>query len=567
MSYASEAAALTRTPITVAIITLDYCAQTFGVAGCGGTGAACYNTYHTCKYKTGYLKSSREYEFSSADAPLPYPGPRPYIKSTTLLPTEITDNMTITGRLKLDLYDEPDTDVGIDPYRSTRSTIQGTFFKKLLARNPNYKGRKVEIYDTFPGLAWYERVQRGLGTIDSIKISKGIVTIEAADGLKKLADIDIPAKLDIKLVTDITADAIAMTLSTLDGLSATGYVRIGDEIIGYAASDAPSNAIQNCTRAAFGTTAQDHTQGSKVDKCRYYPPTNPFDLLKEILSVDCGLASSEYSGTTFDYWRDWPGGDVEFSALITEPTKAEQLYFEICDLLDCASWVGEDLKITIRRNIPNVPDLAYTSITDALHISDSDSSADLNDASRATRVVLYWDKGALAPDEEVGSYGRGDIGIDPDAESVNDYNEELPKTIFCRWLRTGYLQDEVMDGYVKDLVLRRLLNLRDARPIITVSVDLKDASIKTGDYAVLQTDELQTAAGISITERYQVIRREPKGATINLKMQQLGAERICFIAADSAPDYDAASEAQREYGYIGADNTGLIDNMPGYVNW
>lgn len=494
------------------------------------------------------------------------PCPRPYLKEVTLLPTEINDTSTVTGRYKIELLDEPDGDIGIDPYVAQRTSVQGTYFKKLLARNPNYKGRRVRIYDGFVGIPRDEFQLRGIGVIDSISIGKGAVTIEAVDGLKQLADIDIPPKLDIKLVADIAVDAVAMTLSTLAGLDDSGYVRLGDEIIQYTALDTPTNRLTGCTRGAFGTVAAEHKAQDRVDKCRYYPPTNPFDLLKEILSVDCGLTTDIYDAAAFDYWRDWPGGEVPFSALIVEPLPADQLYFEICDILDCASWIGEDLKLTIRRNMPNEPGRAYTVINDNAHIAEKASSVDLNDASRATRVILYWDKSVLAADGEVSSYARGDIGIDPDAEGDNNYAEQVPKIIYCRWLRRNYLQEEIMTGYIRDFVLRRMLNLRDARPIIQISVELKDTAIRTGEYAIVQTDELQTPAGLPISDRYQIIRREAKGSLIDLKARKLGNDPICFITPDAAPDYDDATEAEREYGYI-ADDAGTINDGPGYLIW
>lgn len=566
MTYADQAEALSRTPVSLTVITLDYCGRVFGVAPCTASGEPCYNTFHTCKAKTAYLKGTKDYEFTSSDAPLPFPGPRPYLKAVTLLPTEIGSEMTVKGRLKLDLYDEPDDDIGIDPYVAQRASVQGTYFKKLLARNPNYKGRPVATYDGFIGIDRSEFIQRGLGTIDSIAISKGVVTIEAVDGLKALAKIDIPPKLDIKVVSAIDTAATQITLSTLEGLDAAGYVRIGDEVIQYAALDVPTNRLMTCTRAAFGTAAAEHSANDKVDKCRYFPPTNPFDLLKEILSVDCSLNAGAFDSAAFDYWRDWPGGEVPFSALITESVTAEQLYFEICDVLDCASWVGEDLRITIRRNMPNEPGRAYTLISDAATISNKSPQVDLNDAIRVTRVILYWNKTILAADDQVTSYGRADIGVDPDAEGPNDYNEQVEKIVYCRWISTRYLQEEVVNGYVKDFVLRRMLNLRDARPIITISVELKDAAIRTGDYAIVQTDELQTAAGIPISERYQVVRREPKGASIGLKLQQLANERVCFITPDAAPEYDSAAVADREYGYI-SDDSGGINDGAGYLIW
>lgn len=570
MTYSSELAAISRTPVTLMVMTLDFCAETFGSAPCTATGDKCYNTYPTCKDKTNFNRTTKDYKFVSADAPLPFKtGERPYITSITHLPTEIKDSLTVNARVVVELADEPDTDIGIDPYVSTRSSVQGTFWKKLLARNPNFKGRTAKAYEGFLGLSEGAYEQKFVGMIDNIKLSKGKVRIEIADLLTSLSDIEMPPKLDIKLIEDITDSQVEITLTTVTGLdSPSGYVRINDEIIYYTAVNDVTNVISGITREYFSTTKAEHSENDKVQKVRYYAPANPFNILKEMLLTDADIASGYVDSTNFDYWRDWPGGEVNFSAIVSEPTKLSKLYFEIVDLIDCKSWVGEDLKITIRRNIPNEPGRSYTHLSDEANIVENSASVDLNPKSRISRVLLYWDKSTIGDMAKIESYGRLDITVEADAESDNEYAEVMEKKFFCRWLRSGYVAEEDMAQFIENFSARQVWRQRDAMPLMALYTELKDSDIKTGEYVRLSTDELLQEDGNPLDRAiFQIVKRDPKKHKVSIRVLKITPARIGFIAPDATPDYASASEADKEYGFI-TDNDGLMaDGTQGYHIW
>ncbi|MBT9175485.1 MAG: hypothetical protein DDT22_01164 [candidate division WS2 bacterium] len=571
MSYSSQLAEISRTPISLATIVLDFCSRTFGVAPCNIPGRPCYNTFPTCRVRHAFARTTRNYDFVSADAHLisgHLPLGRPYIKSIKYLPCEIKDNLTINARVILEMYDEPDTDIGIDPYVLQRASVQGTFWKKLLARNMNYKGREIRIHEGFIGIARGEFRQKWVGVIDNITVDKGIAKIETKDLLKRLSDIEVPPKLDIKLVAGITAAATEMTLTTVSGLARpAGYVRLKDEIILYTHVDPSTNRLMGLVRGFFNTIATAHAINDKVQVVKYYSPVNPFDLLMHMLNVDAGIPWTQIDTTAFVYWRDWPGGEINFSAIISEPTRLDKLYFEIVDLLDCKSWVAENLKITIRRNMPNEPGRPYFFLTDEANIIHDSTSVDLNEKSRLTRIVMYWDKTTLGKIDDVGQYNRIDVAIDADAESVNEYNDIIEKKIFCRWLRTGLMQEELMAQFIRNTITRQLFRQRNAQPLIDLSVELKDSGIITGSYCRVSTDEILNIDGTPlVNEVFQVVRRDFKGHTIDLKLLKLPSERWGFIAPNDLPVFDSASDAQREFGFI-TDAHGMIGERSGYYIW
>jgi hypothetical protein len=568
-----------RTSVALVILDLDFCTRTFGVSPCLATGTHCYNTWGTCKYLSAYLAAPKEYKFSSADAKAAFDGCRPYIDSVKLLPTEIKTNFTVSGRVNVDFLDEPDEDVGVDPYWSERSSHPGTFFKKLLARNKNYKGRRIRVYEGYAGMTEGDYVLRWVGKIENITISGSSVKLEAVDLLKDLSKIEVPPRLAIKLAVDLASGQMAaVTLTSVGGLDVSnGYIRVDDEIIGYATANTETNQLLNLTRGAFGTGAIDHGVNDKVQKCRYFPPTNPYDLLLGMLTVDAAIASEYADSAAFEFYKTWPGGDVDFWTIISEPMKLSDLYFEIVDLLDAKSWVAEDLKITIRRNVANSPGQTLYKLTDADHIIHRSMKVDLNEKSRITRTLIYWQKSPTGKDKEVTSYSRLDVAIDADAESASGYGEVIEKKIYCRWLDTTYQQEELVAQYVRNLAMRQTRRSRDAQALVTLELDTKDSEIKTGNFVQLDSDELLNPDGTPLeASTFQSVRREKKKSTIALTLQRIvSGTRICFICpnedqetpTDPYPAYASASELEREYGFI-TENDGLMPNGdPGYIIW
>ena len=389
----------------------------------------------------------------------------------------------------------------------------GTFWKKLLARNPHYKGRPLEIYEGFLGMAEGNFQQRYYMKIDKITLGKGKVSVEAVDLLKDLSKIYVPAKVDLKLVAAIDAEDTALTVSDASDLDETGYVRIGDEIIYYGAKNGTTGELSSLTRAAFETEADSHDANDKLQPCRYYDWANPFDILNtEMLQTDAGIDADYIDTDAFDDAKGWPGGEIDLSAIISEPTKLSDLYFELIDLLDCKTWVAEDLKITIARNTPNRGGRAYTILTDEANNVHASGAADLNPDSRVSRVVVYWDQRSVIGDaDDETNYRRLHIAVDADGEGENAYGEEAEKILYCRWMRTGEHSEEEMTGFIGDLAARRVINQKEARPIIKVAVEIKDSEIRTGGYVRLTTGELQDIEGSPVTLR-PVSSRE-KGGT------------------------------------------------------
>ena len=552
MTYATKLADISRSLCILDEIDLDFCSLTYGTGACTASGAAgteCHNTYKTCQDKANFAKTTKTYQKTSLNTAVPFPGPRPYLDKTTFLATEIKDKLSVKQRVKATFVDEPDTDIGIDPYVANRISVQGTFWKKLLARNPNYKGRPFRQYQGFVGEPENEFQERFAGTIDNITLKSGKVTIEAVDLLSSLSDVTIAAEIEAELNVDITATSVSLTLTDTDELTeSTGYIKLSDEIIYYTAKNDTTNTLTTELqyRGMFGTTAAAHNEGDSVQPVYYFVPDHPYDHMDTLLTL--AEIDSRMNTTAFADYRDFPGTAVDFSAIIHEPTKASDLFWELVNFTNSVVWQDEGQQISIRKLLANEPGRSYGSINDTEHIVGGSSSADLNDKSRVTRVILYWDRTTLGDEDEVSSYQTIEIAIDADAESANEYNDEIEERLFCRWLRHGYEQDELVEEYAELLVRRRLMAKRDAQEIVTFKLELKDEGLKTGDSTKLTTDALSEVDGTDLTSQaFMVIKRDPskgKSNELEYKVKRMPKKKIFFFGPDDFGDSEYAAAKQ-----------------------
>ena len=576
MTYDTETAAISRQPCQLVVLTLDACSLTYGEGDCTATAdEKCFNTFFTSRDQANYAKTTKEYKFTSYHAPLPFPGVYPYLQSVNLLPTEIGKKITVKGRVKINLLDELSNDVGIDPYYATRSSIQGEFFKKLIARNPNYKGRSVKVYDGYIGLAEEDFEQRWQGEIDKITITKGRVTIDCVDSLVDLGKVSYPGKIETELNINITETSTALVLTSLikeDGetvIDSAGYVRINDEIIHYSSLTESSNQLNVDERGAFGTTATAHESGDRTTLVKYFEVKNPFVHLKEIWDDAGGDWSTDFDLDEWTKWQTFPTEDVDFSAVITEDEEltCEDAFWEIADVLDLMIWQGGDQRITVRRNIANDPDRVYTNITDSANIIDQSGGVDFNDKERKTRLYHYWNKQPLGEFGETSSYDKINIGVLANEEAPQGYDGVEKDEIFNRWVSLRFLPAADAIPFITASSNRRLMNRARARALIMVSVELKDEGLETGGLVILSTDERLDIYGNPILINHIVIRRDTRGGRVTLTLKEIPGKRLGLFAPDSHPIYADSTIEEREYGYFcGTDN--LMPNGDGaYHFW
>lgn len=225
MTYDDYLNSTTRIPVTKIVITLDYCANAFGVSPCTASGTQCYNTYYTCKDTTHFSRTTKEYKFCNTGAlqqTVQLLNAMPLFIDKSYLSTEIQDDKTITARVNYNFADTPDYDQGIDPYWKTRNGSllngKGNFWKKLFERNPFYNGRKIEEYQGFVGLDENLYKLKSSLNIENVSRSGNTVTIECTDTIADLSNIDYPFKVNCKTAKDLNICTRVSSQSAMLGL-------------------------------------------------------------------------------------------------------------------------------------------------------------------------------------------------------------------------------------------------------------------------------------------------------------------------------------------------------------
>jgi len=590
-SYGELVKMISRIPSTLIIITLDYCTRTFGTSPCLATGTKCYNTYPTCKYLSAYNKTTKDYKFTLREKPLPFPGPRPYLKAEQYLSTEIQPDeaVTIDHRVTLEFYDEPDSDVGIDPYLADRSSVQGTFWRKLKARNSNYKGRQVRIKKGFiyQGFIESDYVDYFLGVIDNIEIHGGIAKL-IIKGLLQVTNEEYPKSCDGTIKTAITSGSTSFIVTEkptgTTQYSATGYVYIESdsgvpEIVYYGSrsydSGTGETTFSTLTRGQYGSlgwqAATSHAANKKVQQVIVFDNQNIVDVTKLILNA-VGISDTYIDTTQFtnekNIWLSW----ANVTRILHKPQKAKQYLKEIKEQFLVSIWQGEDMKIKIKYLGPAIPGQTYYTINDTANIIHQSVSVDDNNESRVTRVIFYHSQLADTDGTEPKDFSGVVVNIDSTAEGTDSYNEKKEKVVYGTWI-----QGNTLAGTVGKKILTRF---KDGIKIIPFDLELKDSSgdpvnapetfLKVGDVFELTTAALQDIDGTATMKRYHVVKKEQKTQgryALKTMDSKIGDGRWGFIAPAGYPDYSSATTVQREYAFISDSAGKMSDGTDSYTVW
>lgn len=529
-------------------------------AACRGTeasGSECYNTRKTCDSTIDWEDETKTYSFSEPRPGIPASEALlPAIRGVSISPTRIAVREALGARAtcSVNFQDFPHHDRGIDPYVATRSYTpeeQGTFFGKLLARNPYYQGRILRLKVGYIGSTFDLTNDFQTRTYIIEKIAgpdaNGRVTITGKDILK-LADDDraqAPAPNTGVLDANINAVVGTATLSPAgvgnDEYSASGTVRIGSECMTFTrAAD-----VLTITRGTDGTTASAHSAGDSVQECLRYTDQDVSAVANDLLVNYAGIDSSYI---TIADWQasedDWLSGHAT-SALITEPTGVKALLNELCNCWMIYLWwdeVNSAIKFEIQHPYMDTPD----ALTESANLVADSVRVTQEPDRRRSQIWVYWDIiDPTEPLDKPANYRVLKILVDTDAESAEEYDETRVETVFSRWFTSS--------GDALRLTSRLLNRLRDNPKKVTFRLDMKDSGYWTGDTVAIETSSVQDVDGSVLNLPVRVIEaREVDGHIFELTGIDEGYDGRYFrIAPNGTPNYDLATDEQkRKYGFI-----------------
>lgn len=639
-------AALERIPAVVMEIDFDRCDNVFGVAPCTASGTPCYNTRGTCRDKPNYDRGVQTIRFCSRGMPIPAGETlRPYIVDADVAVTEIDPEQGLARRssLSFSMLDEPDSDIETDPYVASRATApQGTFWTRLLQRNPHVIGRPVRVrrgYVTAP-FDWDTFVDERY-VVDSIAgpDRKGRVSVVCKDPLK-LADrtkVPLPTsgKLDaglkgashlgqvqaatittITLATDAAAvdDAyngqeivilgstgqgqrrtitdyvgatrlatvsgwavvpevtstyeispLSLTLRPGDGLQyadpATSgkreFVRVGEEVIEYTAKSGDVLSWASATaRAQFGTARSDHNKGAGVQQCRAFLDEPVTDVVHALLN-ESGILDAQINVAQLAAEEaTWYGEAWNVTTCLTEPETPGELLADLLPQISAAMWWGPQSQL-VEFSVLLPRQATPPQWTDEANLVLGQTEVQQLDNERQTEVAIYYGlRSATADRRQATSYARGEISIDTDAESANEYGDRRVDVSYSRWF--GEANAVGMQAFAA----RRLVALRDAPKRIRLALDPKDYTLPAGELADITSRVIVDDTGAPRRVRCLVTRVEDRGDRIAVQVRTTRFDRrYAFIAPNGTADHPTDTV----YAHV-SNNSGLMgDGSSGYL--
>lgn len=337
--------------------------------------------------------------------------------------------------------------------------------------------------------------------------------------------------------------------------------------IGYAANDSFDADVlylpDSTYRSQFKTTAVAAKVGDGVQQSKVFVSQSVSAVIEQLLNA-AGIDDSyiDIAGLQAED-NAWLGSRYTITACIPEPEDITALLGELCQQTNAMLWWSPTAqKVKYKVLAPSAPNVVIgaTLTDDANFILDSVKVEPL-DAQRLTFFGVYYDLAtATANRKENKNFLKGDLYIDADAESANEYGDRRQKIFQSRWFGAGN------DVAMATLAARKISHYRDAPKKIEFKLDPKDAAIVEGDLYDLTTDQLTDESGAPKTVRVLIVKRKDNQGDVDVTaLTTTFDRRYGFIAPAGYPNYNAASPAQRAYAYI-SNSAGLMsDGSKGYL--
>jgi hypothetical protein len=314
---------------------------------------------------------------------------------------------------------------------------QGTFFGKWRGRyGTKLRGRELRLIRGQVGQT-IEQMDTRYYVIENTDGPdfKGVYTIEAKDILK-LADEDraqAPALSNGSLAGSIDNAAGSLTLSPAgigdEEYPASGWVCLGGkEVVAFARSA----DVLTITRAQFGTVAQGHDAGDRVQLVLRYTGDDAADIIHDLLT--------NYAGVPAEYINlaDWQQETEDFLGVIyartiTEPTSVHKLVSGLIEEAALAVWWddrAQRLRLNVLREIStDTQTFGHDRILeDSLKVKEQP-------AKRISQIWSYY--GQRDPTDSAANEDNfRAVLADVDLERETEYGSAEIRKIESRWIET-----------------------------------------------------------------------------------------------------------------------------------
>ena len=564
-----------RKPIQVVEMLLDFCDNEYGVnntlSSCtasGPSGGECYNTRATCQDLNNYevgLNGKKRYLFrkDTSSGELGYTNSmydtaNPCIISVTNAPVEImpTKGVALRANITIKLRDFYSTGATVDPYFESRNLIaleSGSYFQKLIERNPHYVGRPIRVYDGYIDHAGYQQLGHGgkFYIIDKMSLNKDVLTITCkdpmslADNLK--AKVPEPSKFSLKSsLAHGTQNSVVLRVDNQDASAAkmhayfglTGHCRIEEEIIKYTrlATDAHISFHTN-NRGAWGSkvpaTGDSYDADEVVQKCVVYGEYDgtgaantinnvAYDLLVNEAKVPARAIRNE---PTIKYsWADEKTRWLEtfrIDAIFSEPKDVNKQLAHLASMVGVNFFYDDRIGlIRMRAETPELDINKVLTITDDNIVKNSLSFSN-NDKDRVSRVYYYYNmRDHTADRDKPKNFKNLYVAIDSDSEIEEEYGKSSSKTIYAYGVNSG--------NTATTITQRLLSRFKNTPKTVKFKIDASLDILRTGDHFFLTTEHIVDFNGVPKRTEFQClsVKFDSKKLDFEIKAKQFGFSTV-----------------------------------------
>ena len=552
-----------RNPLRVVEIVQPLCSRTFGTSPCDATGTKCYNTDFTCKFRAAldltdtlslYFVEDMAYEWYDGVGAFQPATAIPSLVTVRTAPTVLnvasgSENRSPLGNravCNVRIKDHPWNDIDVDPYLADRSfdpQAQGTFWGKWLARNPFHQGYTLNVYEGELGDALADMSKRQY-IIDKIDLGRDGVSITAKDILSQITSQKrlAPTLSPGVLTTDI--DAVVTSLTVAGAVEAdypaTGWVRIGSEVVAYTARALVGSDVQftGLTRGALDTAAAAHRQNERVQRVLAWVDTPFQDILYELLTEWGGIPAGFIDKTAWDTEvNDWRG-IFSFTGYITTPTAIDQLAGEIVLQAVSNIWWDERQQLIILRALR--PTTVENLLTQDADIKAGSFAIKELPEQRISQVIVYYNlRNPTLTVTDGTNYENAEVRIDV-GKQIQYGGEPAIQELFCRFIPTSLIAGNLATNYLN--------RFKDVRREVTFSLP-EENGLWTGDNVSIEHFLDQDEFGLPLKQNWLIIEAgvNSVGAEYRFVAEDNNSVGVLWVwQSDDVPaDWDAATAQER----------------------
>lgn len=583
-----------REPVTIVELEQKRCSLRFGESPCMATGGPkCYQTHSTCLDRENYTPDASIKwrfvndpihnfafgDFSDPDA-IETNGIASLVSVSTseskINPGAILDGKSpfgVTGKVTMQMQDIPWDDHVGDHYISDRSWVEAGkalparagFWSLFNARNEVSGDMLWRIYDGYVGQALSEMRQR-VSILDRIDgpNSSGSVQVTGLDPLR-LADeekAEFPRTSQLDLLGSVTSSTTSITVFGAEvdvqddfGMDGGKYLRINDEILsftGYSDLGDGQFLLSGVVRGVLGTDADSHDDLDQCQRAANFDTELPWRVVDYLLSNHTPMPPEFLNLTQWDEEGNQYIPTNYVSRVLSSPQPVKDLCGELCQQGLFNIWFA-DYQQKINMLAVRPPSTPPVLLTDEATNLDG-TAVTMDPDARLTRVAVFYDlKGPLRNTRQPENFRYRFTAVDDETETV--IGRPIIKRIYAPWIKSR--------SAAVNLATRLLARYKRTPRFMTVQIDAKDRNIQTGVIADAETAPFIDAEGERMRSRWLVVgsKEVVAGHTYMLDLQTYEfVGRFTVYMADSAPDYDAATEEERSFGGWYAEDDGEMTN-------